>query len=112
MGCNSILLIFNSDFILLITLSIVNISTGNISNTLFALHYSVFGTPYFDGVGIPVVPDIQAPTADGCLDEITPIAANNELHMGLPFLGHLEMSIMAFPHGGIVGATGIHTYTN
>ena len=77
---------------------------------IFAVHNSVMGTPDFDYVRVPVVPDVHTSAALCSLDEITPILADDLLDMGFPLLGHLEMPVIGLAQRRIVdlGVAVIH----
>jgi len=70
----------------------------------------MLGSPHFDNVGIPVVPDVHAPTTLRSLDEITSILADNLLDVRFPLFGHLEMPVMGLAQRRIIdlGIAVIH----
>lgn len=70
----------------------------------------MLGSPHFDNVCVPVVPDVHTPAALCGLYEITTIFTYDLFNMGLPILGHLEMPVVGLAQGRIIdlGVAVIH----
>ena len=64
--------------------------------------------PYLNDVRVPVVPDVGAPTAPGCLDKITPISADDELNFIMPFLGGSKLPVVSPADRRVIKARVCH----